>query len=216
MHRRSGGSGGQGAAFADHAPSELLSLVLDRTTDGVLVADGDGVMVYVNEPLAEMFGYKARDLLGESIEMLMPHNQRDAHHAHVERFQASPEARPMGRDDLDIEGRRADGTQFSVDIQLDVLPGLPLVVATVRDMTVQRQSAVDNAIARIDLANAATRIDHLQESLDLVIQRLFALGTSIAAGASNETVLLDRLTSATRGIDEVIDAVQERRHTSGP
>ena len=77
MHMRSGGSGGQGAAFADHAPSELLSLVLDRTTDGVLVADGDGVMVYVNEPLAEMFGYKARELLGEPIEMLMPDNQRE-------------------------------------------------------------------------------------------------------------------------------------------
>ena len=118
----------------------------------------------------------------------------------------------MGRDDLDIEGRRADGTHFSVDIQLDVLPGSPLVVATVRDMTVQRQASVDNAIARIDLANAATRIDHLQESLDLVIQRLFALGTSIAAGASNEPVLLDRLAGATRGIDEVIEAVQERRH----
>ena len=121
----------------------------------------------------------------------------------------------MGRDDLDIEGRRADGTHFSVDIQLAVLPGTSLVVATVRDMTVERQAAVDNAIARIDLANATARIDHLQESLDLIIQRLFALGTSIAAGASNETVLLTRLANATHGIDEIIEAVQERTHAAG-
>ena len=121
----------------------------------------------------------------------------------------------MGREDLDIEGCRADGTRFSVDVQLDVVPGAPLVVATVRDMTVQRQAAVDNAIARIDLANASDRITHLQESLDLVIQRLFALGTSIAAGAANEPVLLERLAGTTRGIDEVIDAVQARRRGTG-
>ena len=121
----------------------------------------------------------------------------------------------MGRDDLDIEGRRADGTHFSVDIQLDVLPGTPLVVATVRDMTVERQAAVDNAIARIDLANARSQIDHLQESLDLIIQRLFALGTSIAAGASNEAVLLTRLANTTEGIDEIIEAVQEHKHAVG-
>ena len=46
-------------------------------------------------------------------------------------------------------------------------------------MTAQRQSVVDSAIARIDLANANSRIERLQGSLDLVIQRLFALGTSI-------------------------------------
>ena len=215
MHRHHGGTGCHGAAYADHQLSELLPLVLDRITDGVLVADGDGVMVYVNAPLADLFGYEVDDLVGATIDVLLPENRRKEHHTHVEKFHSSPEPRPMGRDDLDIEGRRADGTHFSVDIQLAVLPGTRLVAATVRDMTVQRQAAVDNAIARIDLANASAKIDHLQESLDLVIQRLFALGTSLAAGASNEPVLLARLASATRGIDEVIDAVQERMHAPG-
>jgi cob(I)alamin adenosyltransferase len=82
-------------------------------------------------------------------------------------------------------------------------------------MTVQRQAAVDHAIARIDLANASHQIAHLRDALDLIIQRLFALGTSIAAGAADEAVLLDRLAGATRGIDEVIEAVQERRRGSG-
>ena len=89
------------------------------------------------------------------------------------------------------------------------------IVATVRDMTEQRHLAVDKAIAGIDLANATTRINGLQESLDLVVQRLFALGTLIAAGAANETVLRERLVGAIRGIDEVIDAVQQRRRASG-
>jgi PAS domain S-box-containing protein len=208
------GGGGPAAAFADGDVNELLASVLDRITDGVLVADADGVIVYVNKPLGDLFGYRAAELVGEPIGILLPESQRAEHDAHVQRYLVSPEHRPMGRDDLDIEGRRADGTRFSIDIQLDVLPSPSLVVATVRDMTDQRQAVVDNAIARIDLANAANQITRLQESLDLVIQRLFALGTSIAAGAANEPVLLDRLAGATRGIDEVIEAVQGRRHGS--
>ena len=209
------GDGGVGAAFAVGAAGELLALVLDRIADGVLVADNDGAIVYVNKPLADLFRYEAVDLVGRRIDVLLPESHRAEHDAHVKKFLTSPGHRPMGRDDLDIEGRRADGTRFSVDIQLDVLPGSSLVVATVRDMTAERHAAVDYAIARIDLAVAATRIDHLQESLDLVIQRLFALGTSIEAGAANEPLLLDRLAGATHGIDEVIEAVQTRRRNSG-
>ncbi|HEX3090416.1 MAG TPA: PAS domain-containing protein [Ilumatobacteraceae bacterium] len=214
MYSDARSSGGRGGAFVDHTAGELLSCVLDRIIDGVLVADAQGVIVYANEPLAELFGYETSGLVGAPIEVLLPEGQRDEHHAHVERFLVSGVSRPMGRDNLDIVGRRADGTEICVDVQLEPLMG-GLVVATVRDMTTQRQETVDLAISRIDLANASSRMVRLEASLDLVIQRLFALGTSIAAGASTEALLLDRLTGATRGIDEIIDAVQQHRHNSG-
>jgi PAS domain S-box-containing protein len=201
-------------ALADLAPDGLLSLLLDRTTDGVLLADGDGVIVYANRPLLQLFGYQAADLLGHSIDMLVPEGHREQHHGHVKEFVRSPGERSMGREDLDIEGRHANGSRFSIDVQLNTLPGSSLVIATVRDMTEQRQSSVDYAIVRIDLANAIDRVDRLQNSLDLVIQRLFGLGTSIAAGASNEPLLLERLAGATRGINEIIDTVQQLRRAS--
>jgi PAS domain S-box-containing protein len=196
-------------------PDSLSTLVLDHTTDGIVVSDRNGVIVLVNEPLLQLFGYERADLLGESIEILVPDHYRHDHPQHVQQFVESPESRPMGRDDLDIEGRHADGSCFPIDVQLHALPGTSLFAATVRDMTAERQCTVDLAIARIDLANATDQIERLQGSLDLVIQRLFALGTSIAAGASNEPVLLERMASATKGIDEIIQAVQHRRRTSG-
>jgi nitrogen-specific signal transduction histidine kinase len=169
-------------------PDLLLSMVLECMTDGVLLSDTDGLIVYVNSPLLLLFGYDADDLVGQSFEALMSYN-----------------------DDLDIEGRRSDGSLFPVDVQLSALPESDLVVAVVRDMTARRQSVVDSAIARIDLTNANSRIDVLQESLDLVIQRLFALGTSIVASASNGTTLAQRMDKAVQGIDEVIEAVQHSR-----
>ena len=82
-------------------------------------------------------------------------------------------------------------------------------------MSPQRQAVVDNAIDRIDLANARARIEQLQESLDLVIQRLFALGTSIVASASNEAELTYRMDTAVQALDDVINAVQRGRQSRG-
>ena len=191
-------------------------MVLDHTNDGVVVADGDGVIVYANKPLLALFGYESGELVGEPIAILVPDYYRDHHSDHVKRFLQSPEPRPMGRDDLDIEGRHANGSSFPIDVQLEALPGGSLIVATVRDMTHQRQSSVDRAIVRIDLANAKDHIVRLQESLDLVIQRLFALGTSIEASALDEPVLLERMAGATRRINEIIDTVQKQRLPAGP
>ena len=173
----------------------LLSSVLDCTVDAVLMTDDDGVIVYVNSSLMRLFGFTddADSPVGTTIGSLLP----DA-------------------DEMDVEGRRKDGSMFPVDVQVRVLPDAPFVVATVRDMTEQRQYVVDNAIDRIDLANAKARIDQLQESLDLVIQRLFALGTSIMASASNEPELRQRLDTAVEALDDVINAVQRGRQTQGP
>ena len=173
---------------------DLLNSVLDCTVDAVLMTDDDGVIVYVNSSLMRLFGYTDEVTpVGMSIGGLLP----DA-------------------DEMDVEGRRADGSMFAVDVQVRVLPDAPFVVATVRDMTAQRQNVVDNAIDRIDLANARLRIDQLQWSLDFVIQRLFALGTSILASASNETDLTYRMETAVQAVDDIINAIQRDRQSRGP
>ena len=173
---------------------DLLNSVLDCTVDAVLMTDDDGVIVYVNSSLMRLFGYidDADSPVGMSIGVLLP----DA-------------------DEMDVEGRRLDGSLFAVDVEVRVLPDAPFVVATIRDMTAQRQAVVDNAIDRIDLANAALRIDQLQKSLDFVIQRLFALGTSILANASNETDLTYRMDTAVQAVDDIINAIQRDRRSRG-
>ncbi|MEY2522646.1 MAG: fold [Ilumatobacteraceae bacterium] len=173
---------------------DLLNSVLDCTVDAVLMTDDDGVIVYVNNSLMRLFGYidDTDSPVGMSIGVLLP----DA-------------------DEMDVEGRRLDGSLFAVDVEVRVLPDAPFVVATVRDMTAQRQAVVDNAIDRIDLANAALRIDQLQKSLDFVIQRLFALGTSILATASNETDLTFRMDTAVEAVDDIINSIQRDRRSRG-
>jgi PAS domain S-box-containing protein len=190
-------------------PDAVLSLVLDHTVDGILLVSDGGVIVYANRALHQLLGYDAGSLIGRSLETLIPEDLRDRHRRAVARFHRKPTARPMGRADLDIEGRRADGSTVAVDVQLEALPGLPFMVATVRDMTAERRSSVDRAIDKLDLAGARMQVDRLQSALDQVIQRLFALGASIEAGAANESDLSARLNTALKHIDQIIEAVQK-------
>jgi PAS domain S-box-containing protein len=194
----------------------FLSMLLDRTTDGIMLADATGVIVYANQPMLQMFGYDDTALIGQPVEILLPEYLRQHHRHHVEGFVAAPRPRPMGRDDLDLEGRRADGSVFSIDVQLNAMPESALIVATIRDMTTQRQASADHAIGKIDLNNAKSQVERLQTALDLVIQRLFALGLSITASASDERMLAARLATALHGIDQIIDTIQETRQTVGP
>ena len=83
-------------------------------------------------------------------------------------------------------------------------------------MTAHRHAAADAALDKIDLANLTIEADRLRDALDLVIQQLFALGMSIAASASNETQLADRMATALHGIDAIIESVQAGRRAVGP
>ena len=69
---------------------------------------------------------------------------------------------------------------------------------------------------QVVLAGIETHICVQQTALDLVIQRLFALGVSITASASDERMLSKRLAAALHGIDQIIDTIQETRQTVGP
>lgn len=200
-----------GVVHPDPIDSELLASVLDLTSDGILVADAAGVIVYVNDPLLSLFGYRAEELLGQPVETLIPSDSRRTHRGYVKSFAKEPHPRPMGRADLDIEGQRRDRTRFPVDVQLKPLPGTALVVATVRDMTEQRHLTADRALRTIELDRARVENDRLRQALDLIVQRLFGLGISMNAGTPDSEEMRKRLHDAVAGIDAIIEGVQRIR-----
>ena len=114
--------------------------LLDAAPDGIVVCDGDGVVVLVNSEAERMFGYAHDELPGQSIALLIPDEVRPRHHHHFASYRAAPKLRPMGTN-LDLRGRRKDGTEFPVEISLSPLAaeqGL-LIIAGIRDVTDRRE-----------------------------------------------------------------------------
>ncbi len=115
---------------------ERFRMLLDSAPDGVAIVDASGRIVMVNRRTEALFGYRREQLVGQSIETLLPRRLRERHVAHRSGFFADPSTRPMGVG-LELVGVRRDGTEFPVDVSLSAIETDDgrLVTAFVRDVT---------------------------------------------------------------------------------
>jgi PAS domain S-box-containing protein len=114
--------------------------LLEAVPDAIVIADSPGAIEFVNQSAERLFGYPRAELLGQSIEMLLPERYRGVHEADRGRFLAQPSTRHMGSG-LDLWGRRKDGSEFAADISLAPLKtdeGIS-VVAAVHNLTEARR-----------------------------------------------------------------------------
>jgi PAS domain S-box-containing protein len=130
-----------------------LNTLLDSAPDPTVIVNRDGEIVRSNRQMGRLFGYRASELAGRSVETLLPERYRERHRLHRERFFSTPEARPMGI------GRQLyvlsnTGREIPVEISLSPieLHNGHAVCAALRDVSErveaerQRQTAVRNEI----------------------------------------------------------------------
>src|SRR5690242_20465913 len=127
----------QEAGVSAAVPSWALSMAvidaLEAMPDGIVVADREGHLLFVNRQVEGLSGYPRTELVGRPVEMLVPAIRRQAHEGHRSAYQAAPEPRAMGAD-LDIRLLRRDGIEVPVDIALSPMDGSdgPAFIAVVR------------------------------------------------------------------------------------
>jgi PAS domain S-box-containing protein len=182
---------------------------LDVLPDAILVSDHAGTISYVNRQAEALSGYAREELIGRSIEELVPGRLRSEHEQHRHEYVGdAPRARPMGTG-LDIRFRRKDGSEFPADIALGPVQTErgPLVVAAVRDLTERRRldAELRDAGERERLLQERERIG--RELHDGAIQGLFAIGLSLQSAAElvgEGTQVQRRLEDSVLQIDAVI------------
>ena len=130
-------AGNERAEFAQFALENLF----DISPDAILVTDAAGKIRAANPRSSELFGYTQAELMGKSIEDLVPERFRRHHPSHRENYHAHPRARQMGAA-LNLYGLRKDGSEFPVDIMLKPLhtPSGTAALSIIRDVTSQRQA----------------------------------------------------------------------------
>jgi len=115
---------------------DIVWSLVDAAPDGIVMADEGGNILLVNRQTETQFGYDRGELLGRSVDDLLPERFRQVHRAHRTRYRAEPRMRPMGAG-ISLFGRRKDGTEFPLEISLSPLrvDDRLMVVAAVRDIT---------------------------------------------------------------------------------
>src|SRR5262245_32466941 len=91
--------------------------LIEVAPDAIVTTDGRGRIVLVNGQTEALFGYRREEMLGQLIEMLLPERYHGEHVGHRSSYSQSPRIRPMGAN-LDLFGRRKDGSEFPVEISL--------------------------------------------------------------------------------------------------
>jgi PAS domain S-box-containing protein len=151
----------------------LLAL-LDELEDGVALVGARGELQYVNRALSEMFGYEPGELIGSSVERLVPVERRSEHTVARREFVAGSGRRSMRQPGVDVEGRRRDGTHVPIDVQLTSL-GSDVVLTVVRDARPQRERAAELALTRTERDLWRERAERRAGALDDVVQLLFGV-----------------------------------------
>ncbi len=121
--------------------AEEYRAIFEASPDGCLVVDSEGVICDFNPQVEALFGWPREDLLGQSVEMLVPEAQRATHEHHRRGYAASPHIRAMGAG-LDLSGRRQDGSRFPVEISLSPwtsADGDARVICSVRDVSERKR-----------------------------------------------------------------------------
>ncbi len=174
------------------AREERAAGLLRAIPDAIVVCAHDGTIVEVNDQVGVLFGYRAEELVGQPIEILVPDAQSAAHSWHRSTFVATPHAAPMITGP-GITGRRKDGTLVPVEVNLaavDLSSG-PVVVASVRDVTESRRTAHRLRATHdlmSDILGAATEQAVIAVGLDGTIE-LFSRGAERLLGWNADEVI---------------------------
>ncbi len=121
----------------------LLSAdLLEALPDAIVAVDREGTIVQVNSLAQELFGYDREELVGQKVEVLVPESYRGQHHRHREGFAQAPKTRRMGAD-LDLYGRRRNGSVFPVEISLSPVSTEEgaFVLSAIRDISDRKRIA---------------------------------------------------------------------------
>ncbi len=120
--------------------------LVEMIPDGVVFVAEDGSIRYVNDRLAQLSGFYKEELLGKSIEMLVPPSSRQTHLLERMQFMSNLQSRTLGSD-LGLKLWRKDSSELAVDIALAPLDleGRSWVLAMVRDETARRQAELARA-----------------------------------------------------------------------
>ncbi|MDH4172618.1 MAG: PAS domain S-box protein [Betaproteobacteria bacterium] len=169
------------------ARTELYEMALHAAPSGIVVVDERGGIRFANRTLADMFGYRIEELLGQAVEILLPVEHAATHRRHVEDYTQRPQPRPMGSG-RDLEGQHRDGRRFPVEIGLRSAQTASgrAVVATVVDIT--RRKAIEERLRMHETqleALVAERTRELRESQlekERVVEQLIQAEKMTAVG----------------------------------
>lgn len=120
--------------------SNIFKLLSESVSEGILVVNEEQLIVAANGSAHSMFGYADEELIGKSLNILIPTSNRKPHSGHFKAFVKGAEKRQMGQG-RSLFGCKKNGEEFPVEAGLNPLQlyGNTYVMALVTDITERKK-----------------------------------------------------------------------------
>ena len=156
----------------------MWNSLFESAPDAVILVNEEGKIVQANQQAKTMFGYTEEELIGGSVDQLMPAGSQHKHSKKRGLYMKDMITRSMGAG-LDLTAQRRDGTRFPVDIMLSpvMMDEGEMVICAVRNMTEQHNLQMELAETHRRLFESveAERLRISQELHDGPIQELYGV-----------------------------------------
>jgi PAS domain S-box-containing protein len=189
-------------------PERMSQRIVEAAPCGMVMIDGEGRIVLINQLTESMFGYTRAELVGCPLEMLLPERLRTGHGVLRTGFAATPSTRQIGAG-RDLTARRKDGSEFPVEIGLNPVPGDDgrLVLAAVTDITRRKSMQLELRQANSNLEEFTYAVSHDLKSPLRGISDLVEWIVEDLGGAEPQEVSrnLGRVRDRVQRLERVID-----------
>jgi diguanylate cyclase (GGDEF)-like protein/PAS domain S-box-containing protein len=152
---------------------ERVSGLLQTAPDAIVVIDQGGRITLANRQAEKMFGYDLDEMVGRTVEILLPEALREVHVLHRKGYMTDLRTRAMGSG-MDLMAMRKDGTEFPVEIGLSSMrvPEGVLITCIISDITERKQAEEQiSFLAYHDKLTGLPNRAMLEEFLDLAKAR---------------------------------------------
>ena len=145
-------------------PSDALVVqIIAAASDAIICVDTKQVVTFFNDGAEKIFGYEAPEMLGETLDRLIPARFHSAHRAHVRNFSHSPVPSRRMAERAIVTGVRKDGTEFPAEASISKVTGPEgaLFAVILRDVSDERALATNNERLLADLQRAVRARDDM-------------------------------------------------------
>ncbi len=147
----------------NHLDKELCQQIVEESQDAIIFADQEGVICLWNTGAEAMFGYRAEEAIGKSLDVIIPERLRQRHWDGWRKVMATGVTR-YGSEVLAVPAMRKDGTRISIEFTIavprDADGKLVGAAATIRDVTTRWQRDKDQKQRLADLEARLKQLGH--------------------------------------------------------
>jgi PAS domain S-box-containing protein len=194
----------------------IYEAIYESAPDGIIVVNERGSIEMVNTRTTSLFGYTKEELIGCSIETLMPERYNQVHRRHRTAYHANPHSRAMGTGNS-FSGRKKNGDEFFIEISLSAVTvqNKLFILAAVRDVT--EKKIVSNRLAAQDtklkeqntrLLNFAHVVSHNLRSYSGNMKTMLEFLENTESISDRQT-LMQHLKKMANALHETVDHLSE-------